>query len=569
MNKFFVGFIALISTGIVNVSAQNYTEEVTVSNPENTLESMVRLSPSDGCVYAGGLRLNAGGAWCYMNPSFRVDYDSESSIWNVRSTTYTRDPTSPSGSIPSLLRFDLKSMIIEGEIEANGSAAFNSYCTFRRGASIYESGFEVSRLDGEGLKTSNRFTLYSGSLRQMSVPRYDVKCENDPDANSYFFSITTISESGGGTGYYPQKFFAKNFSFEGESFSFGKMGASNAAVTLSGEGGVSAGALSLRHASAPNLDAKYDDESGAWNLGVSTGSGEDESLAALNVNVSNLDVKGKVTCGEGLDVKGYANFNDLRSSTFSCAGRVFSSSEIAAVGVFSLYAQSHKNTPQLIASSSRSESGVTSFSLSTKYTAPSGSTSYSSLVYEALDHDFIGSSLSLKKIGSDAPAVVLSDSGYVTSKGLSLYTDSINKKGLSISSNAGVWELSAPSDFNMNVSKLNVSGPIVCKDQMKVAAVQTDTLRANDIKVNMKNVADYVFEEDYDLKSLDEVESFVKENKHLPGVPSASQMEENGMSVSEMSNLLLEKVEELTLHLIRVEKENRALKAEIEQLKNK
>jgi hypothetical protein len=68
------------------------------------------------------------------------------------------------------------------------------------------------------------------------------------------------------------------------------------------------------------------------------------------------------------------------------------------------------------------------------------------------------------------------------------------------------------------------------------------------------------------MKSLSEIEAFVKENKHLPGIPSAAEMSENGVSVSTMSNILLEKIEELTLHLIRLEKENAELKAEFESL---
>jgi len=83
----------------------------------------------------------------------------------------------------------------------------------------------------------------------------------------------------------------------------------------------------------------------------------------------------------------------------------------------------------------------------------------------------------------------------------------------------------------------------------------------------MNNAADYVFDENYNLRSLSDVESYVKENKHLPGVPSAAEMAEKGMSVSQMSNLLLEKVEELTLHMIELQKENKALKAEVESLK--
>lgn len=115
---------------------------------------------------------------------------------------------------------------------------------------------------------------------------------------------------------------------------------------------------------------------------------------------------------------------------------------------------------------------------------------------------------------------------------------------------------------------LDVWGKITCHDEIEVAEVlKANQIKAGDINVELNNAADYVFDENYDLKSLDEVESFVKENKHLPGVPSASEIAENGMSVSQMSNLLLEKVEELTLHMIELQKENKALKAEVESLK--
>jgi hypothetical protein len=106
-----------------------------------------------------------------------------------------------------------------------------------------------------------------------------------------------------------------------------------------------------------------------------------------------------------------------------------------------------------------------------------------------------------------------------------------------------------------------VNGKITCKNEINVISLNT-----KDVNFNINNVADYVFDENYDLKSLSEVEAFVKENKHLPGVPSATEIEQNGVSLSQMSNLLLEKVEELTLHLIRLEKENAELKAKFESL---
>lgn len=108
---------------------------------------------------------------------------------------------------------------------------------------------------------------------------------------------------------------------------------------------------------------------------------------------------------------------------------------------------------------------------------------------------------------------------------------------------------------------LTVEGTITCKDELKVASITT-----KDVNVEMNNAADYVFDSNYNLKSLSEVESYVNEFHHLPGIPSANDMAEKGMSVAKMSNLLLEKVEELTLHMIKLEKENAQLKATVESL---
>lgn len=73
---------------------------------------------------------------------------------------------------------------------------------------------------------------------------------------------------------------------------------------------------------------------------------------------------------------------------------------------------------------------------------------------------------------------------------------------------------------------------------------------------------DYVFEEDYDLKSLKEIEDYIKENKHLPEVPSAKTMEKEGVYLKKMNLLLLKKVEELTLHLIEQEKRIKKLESQ-------
>lgn len=72
--------------------------------------------------------------------------------------------------------------------------------------------------------------------------------------------------------------------------------------------------------------------------------------------------------------------------------------------------------------------------------------------------------------------------------------------------------------------------------------------------------ADYVFESDYKLMPLDKVEEFLKTNKHLPNVPSAAEMVSNGLDVMKTNAKLLEKIEELTLYLIELNKELKELK---------
>jgi hypothetical protein len=75
--------------------------------------------------------------------------------------------------------------------------------------------------------------------------------------------------------------------------------------------------------------------------------------------------------------------------------------------------------------------------------------------------------------------------------------------------------------------------------------------------------ADYVFADDYKLKPLSEVESFVKENKHLPNVPSAEELEKEGLDLGVMQSLQMAKIEELTLYIIEMKKEIDVLKTQI------
>lgn len=92
------------------------------------------------------------------------------------------------------------------------------------------------------------------------------------------------------------------------------------------------------------------------------------------------------------------------------------------------------------------------------------------------------------------------------------------------------------------------------------------------VKVALKSTgdwADYVFEEDYELMPLNEVEDFINENKHLPGISSAETLVEEGIDLGAMQAKLLEKIEELTLYLIQKDKEIEELRQQVKLLAEK
>ncbi|NQX37415.1 hypothetical protein SAMN05421820_103603 [Pedobacter steynii] len=94
-------------------------------------------------------------------------------------------------------------------------------------------------------------------------------------------------------------------------------------------------------------------------------------------------------------------------------------------------------------------------------------------------------------------------------------------------------------------------------------------IRAHEIKVEVVNWPDYVFAKSYKLHNLQETEKHIKEKGHLPGIPSALEVKENGIDLGDMNAKLLQKIEELTLHLIKMEKENKQQRDDINFLKSK
>jgi len=104
---------------------------------------------------------------------------------------------------------------------------------------------------------------------------------------------------------------------------------------------------------------------------------------------------------------------------------------------------------------------------------------------------------------------------------------------------------------NTSDAKLTVAGRILAEEMKIILSVPQ---------------SDFVFEEDYELMPLPELDQFVRTNKHLPGVPSATEFAHDGYSVGEMDDLLLRKVEELTLYIIELRKELAEMKNKMESI---
>lgn len=120
--------------------------------------------------------------------------------------------------------------------------------------------------------------------------------------------------------------------------------------------------------------------------------------------------------------------------------------------------------------------------------------------------------------------------------------------------------------------KISIGGRanFTCSDCTDYSLFVKNGIKAEKVKVDIASAngwADYVFKKDYQLQTLEEVEKHITDKGHLPNVPSAKEVEANGINVAEMDAKLLEKIEELTLYSIEQNKQIKKLQEENSELK--
>ncbi len=207
---------------------------------------------------------------------------------------------------------------------------------------------------------------------------------------------------------------------------------------------------------------------------------------------------------------------------------------------------------------------------------------------EVWGSDNNGSGAALKVVKQNSWKYMLLDDNEIDAVDSRLYLSRNSEEGIEIEgpnndaviirSNNGSELLRMDGDEMQSYSDLHINGDldfdVILVNGGGNVGIGTDspnnkldvkgTIRAYELILDT-GWSDYVFDEDYDLMSLAEVEQYISENQRLPGMPSATEVQEHGLPVADSQALLLQKVEELTLHLIEQNKRIDELQARVAQ----
>lgn len=131
--------------------------------------------------------------------------------------------------------------------------------------------------------------------------------------------------------------------------------------------------------------------------------------------------------------------------------------------------------------------------------------------------------------------------------------------------NTGIGTYTPNAKFHLNGAQLigNNSARIATGYSL---SVDGKIISEESTVLNSTSWPDYVFEETYRLTPLDELEKQIQKQKHLPNIPSAAEIDKKGIELGDMTRRLLEKVEELTLYIIELKKENKTLEERLKKL---
>gem|GEM_PF-2984224 len=141
-------------------------------------------------------------------------------------------------------------------------------------------------------------------------------------------------------------------------------------------------------------------------------------------------------------------------------------------------------------------------------------------------------------------------------------TSSVNGYKLAVNGSMLTHNISVGNNSNI----LNISASTISFSGDNKTVIESGQIKTGKVVLSVGSFPDYVFDVNYELMPLCKVGEFIKEHKHLPNMPSESEVIENGMSVGEINTKLVEKVEELTLYILQQDKKINKLIEKVEIL---